>query len=169
MIDSFIKPKKICKNIQIFEDTKNRSFLYGFLVSKYSPIIIVSLNISVFLLRMDRFNYYGLPLITTGLIIYFYNKHVMGKTWSIKIEKKDKIITKGLFKYIRHPLYLGILIGLIGGAISTTSIELLFFITFTYTPFIYKRAVIEENLLTKELKDYKEYMNHTGRFLPRLL
>jgi len=140
----------------------------SFIKSKYSPIIIVSLNLLLFVIRIDKFNLYGLPLIIAGLIIYFYNKHIMGRTWSIKVEKKDKIITKGLFKHIRHPLYLGILIGLIGGAVSTNNFYMLFLITFTYLPFIYKRTIIEEELLSKELSGYKEYMTHTGRFLPKL-
>src|SRR3989339_1579199 len=126
----------------------------SFIKSKYSPIIIVSLNLLLFVIRIDKFNLYGLPLIIAGLIIYFYNKHIMDRTWSIKVEKKDKIITKGLFKHIRHPLYLGILIGLIGGAVSTNNFYMLFLITFTYLPFIYKRTIIEEELLSKELSGY---------------
>lgn len=140
----------------------------NFIRSKYSPVIIVSLLILVFFTELDDFNFLGTPLIIIGLIIYFYNKHLMGKTWSIKIEKKNKIINKGLFKYIRHPLYLGVLIGLIGGAITTNSLLLLALIIFTYVPFIYKRALIEEELLSKELTGYKEYIKKTGRFLPKI-
>jgi protein-S-isoprenylcysteine O-methyltransferase Ste14 len=35
-------------------------------------------------------------------------------------------------------------------------------------PFLYFRARIEEEILSKELKGYKEYMNKTGMFLPKL-
>lgn len=92
----------------------------------------------------------------------------MGKQWTVRIEAKKKLVTAGMFKHVRHPLYLGCLIAGAGFALLTMNWQLLLVQAFLDLPFLYFRARIEEEILSKELRGYKEYMKKTGMFLPKL-
>ena len=77
---------------------------------------------------------------------------------TIKVEKDQKVIDKGLYKIVRHPMYsitifLFLSIPLILGSIIS------FIIFLIYPLIISKRIKNEEKVLEKELKGYKEYKN----------
>ena len=77
---------------------------------------------------------------------------------TIKVEKNQKVIDKGLYSVVRHPMYsitifLFLSIPLILGSIIS------FIIFLIYPLIISKRIKNEEKVLEKELKGYKEYKN----------
>ena len=77
---------------------------------------------------------------------------------TIKVEKNQKVIDKGLYSIVRHPMYsitifLFLSIPLILGSIIS------FIIFLIYPLIISKRIKNEEKVLEKELKGYKEYKN----------
>jgi protein-S-isoprenylcysteine O-methyltransferase Ste14 len=77
----------------------------------------------------------------------------------------DKPITSGLYRYSRHPMYIGIFIQFLGVAIVSTSLLflLLVLIAIGFTMLI---AVSEERFcLDKYGEAYREYMNRTPRWL----
>lgn len=140
-----------------------------FIKSTNSIIFLVAVNVIFSFLGFNSLNYLGIPLIILGCFIYFYNRHLMGKTWSVNIETKNEIIIKGLFKHVRHPLYLGALTACVGGIIFTNNLLWLAIFVFFTIPFTYYRARIEEKLLLKTLKGYKDYMKRTKMFFPKIL
>lgn len=140
-----------------------------FIKKPESVMLILSINAFVLGLSTGTVNPYGIPLIILGGYIYFYNRHVMGKTWSIKVETKKELITKGLFKHVRHPLYLGCLTASLGLVISTLSILQLIIFILLNLPYTIKRALLEEEILIKTLKGYKVYMKKTKMFIPRII
>ena len=113
-------------------------------------------------------NYYGLIILVIGGLIYFYNRHIMGKSWTVEVRPKNKLIKTGFFKYIRHPLYLGCILSGYGVSLTLNSIIAFVVNTIITVPFLYYRAKIEEEFLVKKFKDYKNYMKSTGMFLPKL-
>ena len=122
-------------------------------------------NILVLILFAKNLNPYGLPLVVFGLFMYFHSKREMRDAWSIKVEKKDKIITSGFFRHIRHPLYTGLLLSGFGAAISTTNFPLIASLIFITMPFIYKRALLEEKFM--DSRAYRDYKKRTGMFFPK--
>ncbi len=56
--------------------------------------------------------YLGLSLIVLGIIIRQYSILILGRyfTLSVKVASDQKVVSKGPYKYIRHPSYLGILV-----------------------------------------------------------
>ncbi|MCM8567986.1 isoprenylcysteine carboxylmethyltransferase family protein [Gramella jeungdoensis] len=80
--------------------------------------------------------------------------------------KNSQLVKNGLYKYVRHPIYSGILIALTGFAIYTSSGYRVMLTIVLYILFDIK-SNYEEKLLTKRYKDYKEYRRKTGRFFPR--
>lgn len=81
--------------------------------------------------------------------------------------KKARLQTGGLYKWVRHPIYLGLL--LIALALTLTGgifPQILYFIAL-YLLLNYK-ARFEEAQLSLRFSEYQAYAQKTGRFLPRL-
>jgi protein-S-isoprenylcysteine O-methyltransferase Ste14 len=81
--------------------------------------------------------------------------------------KQSELVTDGLYRFARHPIYTGVLaIGLAmtlsGGLFS----HLLFFIALV--ALLNYKASFEEQLLRARYVDYASYAEKTGRFLPKL-
>lgn len=82
-------------------------------------------------------------------------------------KKGSKLIQNGLYKYVRHPIYSGILIALFGyGVYTTSSYRLL--ISLSLLVLFYYKSKYEEMRLHRNFLDYKSYQKTTGRFFPKL-
>jgi protein-S-isoprenylcysteine O-methyltransferase Ste14 len=104
----------------------------------------------------------------TGIIVEclgFFLRHwvicVLGKYFrtTIEIEKDQKVIQKGPYKYIRHPSYSGIILYCLGyGLITKNWISLIIAISIPTISLLY-RISIEEMALIKEIgNEYEVYM-----------
>lgn len=117
----------------------------------------------------------GICMFTSLLLVVsgFALLRLMGKTDSNRddtpmmgIEKTTALVTRGIYRYIRHPIY-GSLIFLDWGiffkqpTISETLIAL------SATAFLIATARVEENENIRYFGDaYREYMKHTKMFVP---
>ena len=83
-----------------------------------------------------------------------------------KGEGKGKLVTKGIYAYIRHPQYAGFLLVTFGMLVHWATIPLL--IMFPILAFMfYRLAKKEEKELEKEFgTEYVQYKKKTRMFLP---
>ncbi|MFA6532747.1 MAG: isoprenylcysteine carboxylmethyltransferase family protein [Patescibacteria group bacterium] len=88
------------------------------------------------------------------------------ESYEYQIKKNHELITNGIYKYVRHPIYGALLIMPTGALIvsgSYTFIVCFIFILFAIEIF----AKREEKLLTKHFgKKYIEYKKTTKKFIP---
>lgn len=82
-------------------------------------------------------------------------------------DKNADLITSGLYKRIRHPIYTGVLLVAFGITIWHVHV-----VTMTATIFLvglltYK-SLYEEEMLMEQYPDYGKYRQRTGRFFPKL-
>jgi protein-S-isoprenylcysteine O-methyltransferase Ste14 len=107
-----------------------------------------------------------LSVMFIGYAIYLIGLLTLRKAFTIMPEARE-LITKGIFKYIRHPLYFGHFIFFIGVTFSHfhwyTVVMCIVFIIGQYY-----RAKIEEKKLSKAFDDYAVYKKKTGMFFPKL-
>jgi protein-S-isoprenylcysteine O-methyltransferase Ste14 len=82
-------------------------------------------------------------------------------------KKGSKLVQNGLYKYVRHPIYSGILIALFGYGVYTTSSYRLI-ISLSLLVLFYYKSKYEEMRLQRNFSDYKSYQRTTGRFFPKL-
>ncbi len=82
-------------------------------------------------------------------------------------KSNSELIQVGLYKYIRHPIYTGILFMLFGYGIYLNSSSKIIISIILLLLFFYKSSY-EEKLLQKKYFDYPKYKKKTGRFLPKL-
>jgi protein-S-isoprenylcysteine O-methyltransferase Ste14 len=78
-----------------------------------------------------------------------------------------KLINIGVYKFIRHPIYSGLILAFFGYAIISDSGYRLLISTILFLLFYYK-TLYEEKRLIEKFPTYKEYKNRSGRFFPWL-
>lgn len=134
--------------------------------------IIVALWDLVYVQRMvfqfDMLESLGLLVVLAGFSI----RNIAGRTLGnyflngINSLRKHKLVKHGIYRYIRHPIYLGaILLNL--GIILLFSSLLGFLVMMGYIPFVLYRIRIEEKILIEKFgKEYRDYMNKTKKIIP---
>lgn len=82
--------------------------------------------------------------------------------------KNAQLVTSGLYKFVRHPIYSGLILLGFGLSISGGFFPHLIFFAALLFLLNYK-AKFEEQLLLARYPGYAAYSAKTGRFLPRLI
>lgn len=109
----------------------------------------------------------GILVFIVGIALSIWAKLTMGKVWGIPAElhtdRQSKLITHGPFYYTRHPIYVGLVMVLIGYGLALQS----YFTFLAVIPIFYfsKFAEEEEKLLEKHFKhEYIEYKKRVPKF-----
>jgi protein-S-isoprenylcysteine O-methyltransferase Ste14 len=80
-------------------------------------------------------------------------------------KQNSDLVTNGVYKFIRHPIYTGIFTAAIGYSfINGHSIR--FLISILLLVLFYFKSVYEEKLLNKKFSAYQQYQIKTSRFFP---
>jgi protein-S-isoprenylcysteine O-methyltransferase Ste14 len=114
-------------------------------------------------------HYIGLTLIILGLIIRWMAILTLKKyfTVNVAISQGQKIIIFGLYRYIRHPAYLGSLLSFFGLGLAFSNWLSVLMIILPVTAVFFKRIKIEEKVLIDSFgQEYVNYMKHTKKIIP---
>lgn len=85
----------------------------------------------------------------------------------IVILKGHKLHTNGVYRFIRHPQYLGQILSDLGAGIALLSYLIVPMVLFVELPLFWMRAFTEEKLLEKHFKkDFLEYKKKSGFIFP---
>lgn len=115
------------------------------------------------------FEHSGLLLAATGaLLIVFAVLQLNNNLTAFPTPKEDgTLIQTGLYKFVRHPIYTGIILGAIGlGCYLGSGWKLGVGIALWVLLFV--KSTYEEKLLSTQYADYDDYRQRTGRFFPFL-
>jgi protein-S-isoprenylcysteine O-methyltransferase Ste14 len=110
----------------------------------------------------------GLILTSTGYVIFIWSVISRGKySVSWEMPENQKLVTWGPYHHVRHPSYLGYFLMFLG--LFSTWPNLFTLLPLTAIPGYYTLTFDEEKLLMQRFgKEYTEYQNKTGRFIPKL-
>jgi protein-S-isoprenylcysteine O-methyltransferase Ste14 len=101
----------------------------------------------------------GDALVALGfLIVFFVYKQNTFASATIELAPEQKVISTGLYKLVRHPMYMGAFFLLVGVPLSLGSLWGLFVIVLMLPALIW-RLINEEKFLVKNLPGYTEYQN----------
>jgi protein-S-isoprenylcysteine O-methyltransferase Ste14 len=176
---SFFKPKKKreWRNLGIFEAFIIALYaeMYGFPLTIYILSTFFGIKIPLLHVRghlwASLFNLgdnAAMVICQTGSFLMLIGLVIMGIGWRkiYKARREDRLVTNGLYKYIRHPQYLGLILITTGMLIQWPTI--LTIIMWPILLFAYWHlAKLEE----KEMENifgprYINYKRKTGMFLP---
>ncbi len=110
----------------------------------------------------------GTTLFAFGLMVAILGRTQLGDNWSdietAQVLEKQRVVSRGLYRYIRHPIYTGDLMLLCGLELALNNWLVLG--VFLLMPIVMRKAVQEETMLMEELEGYAEYCTETTRFIP---
>jgi protein-S-isoprenylcysteine O-methyltransferase Ste14 len=112
----------------------------------------------------------GLALTAAGAALAMWSRFVLGDNWSavVSIRKDHELIRMGPYRTIRHPIYTGLLLALLGTALVVGEVRGLLAVFILALGF-YGKARREEALLTREFgAGFAAHARQTGMFLPRV-
>jgi protein-S-isoprenylcysteine O-methyltransferase Ste14 len=145
--------------------------LYGLITVGYALSFSIGATKTGRIYYWNTFFAIGMALIVIGLMIRIHSILTLKQyfTYSVAKVENHKIIETGLYKFIRHPGYLGQLIIFIG---ISTSISNWLSIPVMMIPvtlgYLY-RIKVEEKFMIEQLgEDYLNYQERTKRIIPIL-
>jgi protein-S-isoprenylcysteine O-methyltransferase Ste14 len=118
-----------------------------------------------------RISFLGFMLVVTGLgtcIIARKNLDTnWANAWEYQIKKKHELVTHGIYAYIRHPIYTGIVTACIGAELVVQSYLFVVFFLFFFVS--YSQAKKEEKILEDHFgKEYRDYKKRSKMLIPYL-
>ena len=110
----------------------------------------------------------GVAVYTLGLAVAIVGRVQLGGNWSdietAKVLSHQAVVQHGIYRYVRHPIYVGDLLLLAGLELALNSWLVLGVLVLA--PIVLSRAVREEELLKQSLTGYREYCKTSKRFIP---
>lgn len=111
----------------------------------------------------------AIPLLIAGFSLFWYSHYTIGRYWSIRIRMKHahRLVTRGPYDYIRHPLYTALFLGYLGTLLALQSWMLAaWFPVFVASYLLFAKE--EESIMEHGFGEaYRAYRLQTGMFLPK--
>jgi protein-S-isoprenylcysteine O-methyltransferase Ste14 len=148
----------------------SKTILYGFGVVILAAVLIPPFcdRRNVWTFDGDAVRYTGLFLFFAGSILRLAAVFVLGRRFSglVAIQPNHQLETDGLYRYIRHPSYTGLLISMIGFVLVFRSIIGLVLNIFLFL-LLLSRMNDEEKFLEQHFgSEYRTYCQRTRRLIP---
>ncbi len=164
-----------------FKDAKMRKNK----VEKEVKSIVETLSMSTFfflcfiviVLKLGKHNYHNLALNIIAVIVYIIGiafnllgRFYLGNNWgnNVVIYNDHTFVNKGVYKFVRHPLYSSIIWMIYSISILYQNYMVAILNTIIFIPFMYYRAKQEEKELKMKFNEYEQYINQVGMFFPKI-
>ncbi|UCH13124.1 MAG: isoprenylcysteine carboxylmethyltransferase family protein [Bacteroidales bacterium] len=159
MLVMMLAGKRIRKRSHVPEDARRSNF------EKYISIVgnlvwLAALVYSVFLPFQT-----GSIWFNTGLSLFIIGFVILAiATFNFINTPVDQLISNGIYRFSRHPMYLATFFICMGAGIASASwLFILLSLIMIYC--FYQEALIEERYCLKIYSDYREYLNRVPRWL----
>jgi protein-S-isoprenylcysteine O-methyltransferase Ste14 len=110
----------------------------------------------------------GLVVYTSGLLLAILGRVQLGGNWAniedYRVLKNQQLVHNGVYKYIRHPIYAGDMLLIMGLELALNSWLVLGVIALVI--YVTRQAKKEEVILKKAFTDYGNYQKTTKMFVP---
>lgn len=173
--------KSIRKNPVIFSTTQSSAESYlKKLALLFFPLWLGGLHFFSFfpewhqkiphITSSETIPYAGVLTLFLSLILFVFSIVNLRNAWRIGIDQDTtkQLITSGIYKIIRHPIYTSFKIALIATLLIFPNIYFLLIGALAFLGFTFM-ALLEEDFLKNRFgKTYEKYLKKTGRFYPRL-
>lgn len=114
------------------------------------------------------FRLIGAAIYTLGLATAVAARFQLGENWSNietgQVLQNHHVVATGIYAYVRHPIYIGDLLLLLGLELALNSWLALGVLILA--PVVMLKAIKEERMLAGELRGYEAYCQRSKRFIP---
>jgi protein-S-isoprenylcysteine O-methyltransferase Ste14 len=112
----------------------------------------------------------GVALLASGVALAVWARVHLGRNWGMPMTERaePELVTSGPYRFVRHPIYSGLLLGLLGTALATDLLGLL--IAVPLGAYFYYCASVEEKYLIATFPTaYPAYRTATKMIIPYVL
>ena len=111
----------------------------------------------------------GVPILALGIALAFWARAHLGGNWSSHVTVKEghTLIQSGPYRLIRHPIYTGLALGVLGTAIGIGQWRGVLALLLVLAGFTYKLR-LEERRMGETFPDYAEYRRRSWALIPFL-
>lgn len=113
----------------------------------------------------------GAVLFAGAAVLLWATHRAMGQYWTptLGLRADHQLITDGVFRYIRHPMYAAHLLWALAQPLILTNWIAGFSFLIPQIAQYWLRVEPEEQMMLEHFgREYRDYMKKTGRFFPRL-
>jgi len=113
----------------------------------------------------------GTAVFAVALLLLWRSHADLGRNWSatLKVREGHTLVTAGVYRYMRHPMYSAHWLWAIAQALLIENWLAGLALLVTFLPLCLIRIPREEEMMLENFgEEYRQYMNHTGRLIPRL-
>ncbi len=135
----------------------------------FVPYLVIALRPGPELDLPTAARWLGLAIVLAGPAFSFWSASTLGSEFDLDVEVHGdhRIIDRGPYAVVRHPVYLGIAIHFIGACLATGSLALVLGTLVVTFPALYVRAAAEERLLRDSLGPaYEAYAQRVPMLVP---
>lgn len=105
----------------------------------------------------------GIMLIVVGMSLRLAARRTLRDCWSVQLRVPARMVTCGVYRYVRHPSYLGSLMIMAGLLCVSVALAV------AYLGFLFFAArIIEEEKMLMLYPDYADYCRRTGALFPKV-
>jgi protein-S-isoprenylcysteine O-methyltransferase Ste14 len=138
-------------------------YFWGSLVSVLDFVIIQHAAY-----HFDFVNLVGFVLVIAGLGLRLQATRTLGKYFSptVRVLPEHRLIKHGIYKHVRHPIYLGSLLAFFSIPLIFHSLYG-FLVTTLAIPFILYKIRVEEQMFIEKFGDeYRDYIKNSKKLIP---
>lgn len=112
----------------------------------------------------------GTGVVVAGLALAVWARLHLGRNWGMPMTEKaePELVTSGPYRFVRHPIYTGLLLGMVGTALATSLLGLLA-VAALGAYFLHAATVEERNLTATFPSAYPAYRARTKKLIPFVL
>jgi protein-S-isoprenylcysteine O-methyltransferase Ste14 len=109
----------------------------------------------------------GVVLCAAGVGLAVLGRLYLGRNWGMPGSRKEnpELVTNGPYQYVRHPIYGGIMLAMLGTAIGASAFWVVPLVLFSGY-FVYSARCEEKIMIAQFPEQYPAYMQRTRMLLP---
>ena len=134
------------------------------------PYLLLSSGREWLPLRLSAFRFVGLVPIAAGALFYArcaWDFTFTGRGTPAPFDPPKEVVARGLYRYVRNPMYVAVLLALAGEAVLFESALLLAYAALVFTVFHLTVVFYEEPTLRRKFgESYENYRRRVPRWIP---
>lgn len=113
----------------------------------------------------------GVALVVAGLVLSICARAILGRNWSgtVTVKHDHELVRSGPYRYVRHPIYSGLMVAIVGSAIARDEWRGVLAIAIAFAA-LWRKLRLEERWLGDTFgEEYAAYRAEVSALIPFVL